>query len=208
VSSYASQQWSKYIQEIASTNKTIAGSENLTQDVGQLTTPAPTEPEQATIQYTGVYEGTTLPSTDIIHVREQDGDEYSGALFSTDMSKLMSQTPNAEKVEEGDTFDVSTTNRTFMVSDETGATNELEGQVEVTLIEGKDSADVRDYQLERTDLGGQAERLVDQAEVTRKTVDNPGGYVPPEGGDGGGLPTPVIVGLVVAAAVVLLILND
>lgn len=208
VSSYASQQWTKYIQEISSTNKTISDNENLTKDLGQLTTPAPTSPDEATIQYTGIYEGTTLPSSDVIHVRESDGDEYAGALFSTDMSALMSQTNNTDKVEEGDTFDASVTNRTFIVSDTDGSSNDLEGTVEVTLIEGKSSAEVREYGLERTDLGGQAERLADQAEVTRNTVDDPGIYVPP--GDGGnGLPfSPTILLGVFVGAVVLVILND
>ncbi|RKS83478.1 hypothetical protein BDK61_2863 [Haloarcula quadrata] len=209
VSSYASQQWSKYIADIASNeSKTLADNENLSQDLGQLTTPAPEEPEQVTIQYTGLYEGTTLPSTDVIHVEEEDGDQYAGALFSTDMSALMEQTSSPDKVEEGDTFDVSVTNRTFIVSQDTGETNTLEGNVEVTLIEGKESADVREYGLERTDLGGQAQRLADQAEVTRKTVDDPGTVGVPTDPDNGLPFSPMILLVIAGAVVVLVVLND
>ncbi|MXR50204.1 hypothetical protein GRX03_01080 [Halovenus sp. WSH3] len=203
VSSYASQQWTKYIQDVASDeNKSISDVPNLSKDLGQLTTPAPTNADEATIAYTGIYEGTTLPASDVIHIEEEDGDTYAGALFSTDMSALMNQTNSSDKVEEGDTFDVSVTNRTFIVSDENGATNELEGNVTVTLIEDKESADVREYGIERTDLAGQAQRLEDQANQTRRIVDNPGQFVP-DSGSGSGQQTLLIAIVAIVAVAVL-----
>lgn len=184
-------------------NKSIYDLPNVTQDLSQLNygdALNPDSPEGVVSMYTGVYEGTTNPLEDTIHVEKVSNPDksYKGALFSTNMTALMDDTSESEVVNEGDTFNASDAQRTIIVDGETGEVHELSGEYEITKVAGG-SADVRTYDLESTDLSDQAQRLQDQNEVLERTVDDPSGFL--DGIDfGGGSSTNILILAILAIA--------
>lgn len=205
---YGADVWNNYLQTIvADPNETIFTADGgaIDPELSQLSLTAPDGDNVDGVVggYAGVYESTASTTDDVITVTEQNsGDQYKGYIFSTNMTALMEQTSEVGVVNEGDSFNVSVTNRTFIVDSETAQRHDLNGTVTVDLIKDKDSTQTRTYDDETTNLSSQAERLETQKKVIEKTI-----IEKPGSGGGGGLDlggnTGIILGVLVLGLVVI-----
>lgn len=169
---YSADLWNDWLSKKLANNETVVGEDGINPELGSLQFSPPTTPEGVRGSYAGIYESTTRPVEDIISVENttNSSQNFTGTIYSTDMNALLNQTNNSTYVEEGDVFNTSVTNKTFIVEKNTGKTIDIEGEYEVTLIEGKDRVKKRTFDRESTNLSKRAEQLQEQKRVIEKTI--------------------------------------
>jgi len=134
--------------------------------------------------YVSRYDGTVNPHSEGMIVSDSEDVEYSGALFTSDIATLVTQTPDEDVFEIGDEFAVTEDDYVKMVDDR-GTEQILEADTyTVDSMEGTyESIDIRNHDYESNDLNDIIDRQNSQEQVVQDTLDDDIGGVDLPGDD-------------------------
>lgn len=166
---------------------TVLENTDISQDLGTFSYPdfSPETPEQVNSVYAGNFENVERPvETTQKYTVDSTGTQYTGILYSTDLTAATSATSDPSTIAEGDSLDLSSPAKSFIVKDSnaqkidvTGETLTVDTLTRPDTPEGETLSSVpyRTFNFSATDLVEESRRLTTKREVTDQVSPDTGG---------------------------------